>query len=188
MAGITSKIPLGFAGRSFSWFLALSGKWMSTNNPYSIRRQSSRTSATRELPNQVFTAEVATELSRRVIQALNDFDGRSHKDKSSLSLKTLTSLMLSHYSESNIYPEKRPPVSAKWFGESLAPRVFDSFPALYERLRPTGIQSIRRYAQSVDTRSTMPQIHRGLSEVERLWLQYPQGLSQVEFENYLANN
>jgi glycosyltransferase domain-containing protein len=188
MADISSEIPLGFAGRSFSWFLALSGKWMSTDSPYSIRRQSPRTSATRELPNQVFTTEVAAELSRRVIQALDDLGGCDHKDKNSINLKTVTSMMLSHYSLSSTYQEKRPPVYANWISESLAPGIFSCFPALYERLRPTGIQSILRYAESFDAHSSKPQFHCDLSEIERLWLKHPQGLSKVEFENYLSNN
>jgi hypothetical protein len=79
-------------------------------------------------------------------------------------------------------------VYANWISESLAPGIFSCFPALYERLRPTGIQSILRYAESFDAHSSKPQFHCDLSEIERLWLKHPQGLSKVEFENYLSNN
>ena len=187
MAGISSEIPLGFAGRSFSWFLALSGKWMSTDRPYSIRRQSPRTSATRELPNQVFTTEVATELSHRVFQALADLRRNNQRIEHTPSLGTLSSMMQSHYSKSSTYVENSPSIFLRLVGKSFAPWLFNYFPASYQRLRPHGIQSISQYGRHVDSNKSSD-ISLDLNELEKLWIAHPQGLSNEEFRVHLKTS
>ena len=187
MQDVPTEIPLGFAGRSFSWFLALSGKWMSVNSPYSIRRQSPRPSASRELPNQNFTTEVANELSHRVIQALAELNRHHQKVEHIPTLGDLSEKVGSHYSQFDNRLENASMVSPGLIAKSLAPLLFDKFPSLYQRLRPNGIQAISQYVGDMDRQRTS-EIILDLSALERLWNAYPQGLSKVKFADHLANN
>jgi len=160
---------------------------MSVNSPYSIRRQSPRPSASRELPNQNFTSEVINELSHRVIQALAELNRHHPKVEYSPTLGDLSEKVRSHYSKVDNYLENASLMSPGLIAKSLAPLLFDNFPSMYQRLRPNGIQAISQYVRDMD-RQRSSEIILDLSALEKLWTAYPQGLSKVEFENCLSTN
>jgi len=187
MADLPPTIPLGFAGRSFSWFLALSGKWKSTNNPYSIRRQSPRPSATRELPNQSFSCELAIELSVRILQAQTALTSTNRTINRDETVETLSNMMLDHYSESSTYSGAPRSLPFRLFGQSAALWIFNSLPTVYERLRPNGLHSIGRYAKLNDNGSVESQIYGELVDLQELWLQYPEGLAKFDLQKLLKS-
>lgn len=186
MVDLPSTIPLGFALRSFSWFLALSGKWKSTNNPYSIRRQSPRASATRESPNQRFNSELTIELSVRILQAQTDLLRSNYKFEGEAQIRTLAAMMLNYYSEAIVFPKTSRSIHCKFLGQLSALWIFNFFPTIYERFRPNGIRSTSRYAKNVDSGLAVSQIYANLVALEQLWLKYPNGLSKLDLEDFLS--
>lgn len=181
-------IPLGFAGRSFSWFLALSGKWRSTNNPYSIRRQSPRASATRESPNQSFSYELAIELSVRILQAQTNLLRGSYKFEGESQIKTLAGMMLNYYSKVDVYYKTSQSIFYRFLGEMSAVWIFNYFPAIYERFRASGIRSTCRYTKINDGDQAESRIKNDLIALEQLWLRYPNGLSKLELVDFLNHS
>jgi hypothetical protein len=99
----------------------------------------------------------------------------------------LSELIHSHYSQFDNPPENASLMSPRLIARSLAPLLFDNFPSLYQRLRPHGIHAISQYVGDLD-RHRSSEIVLDLSALEKLWTAYPQGLSQVEFENHLSTN
>jgi len=185
MADLPPTIPLGFAGRSFSWFLALSGKWKSTNNPYSIRRQSSRASTTRESPNQSFSYELAIELSVRILQAQMNLLRSSYKFEGESRINTLAAMMLDHYSAVVTHTKTLRSIPYGFLGRILAPWIFNLFPSVYERFRANGICSTRRYAKVNDGDRAESRVENDLISLEQLWLRYPNGLSKLDLDDFL---
>lgn len=185
MVELRPTIPLGFAGRSFSWFLALAGKWKSTNIPYSIRRQSPRASATRESPNQSFNYELAIELSVRILQAQTNLLLGSYKFEGESQIKSLATMMLNHYSEVGFHPKASRSILYGFFGRISALWIFNFFPYIYEHFRANGIHSTRRYAKSDNGDLTASRIYDDLIALEQLWLRYPNGLSKMDLDNFL---
>jgi hypothetical protein len=185
--GLSPKIGFGFGEPAFASVLSASGKWKSDLYPYSLRRQFAgvvtipKTARTTHL-----TVTNATDLANRVYEALSETQYRTTQT-SIVSSQEIRDALIRHCGSSR----KTKPTTNQKIREFIVKKVllnvFDYFPQLYQQLRPSGIRTIQQYSKLNDSVDTSSETLSDLSAVEKLWLAYPQGLSQVEFEHYLAD-
>lgn len=59
---------------------------------------------------------------------------------------------------------------------------FDFFPSVYQVLRPSGYQTFTKFALKYSRGS--PEVIKDISLIERIWKEFPTGVSEKEFQNY----
>ena len=188
LMGLSLKVGFQFGEVAFTSVLSASGKWKSDLYPYSLRRQfAGVVTVPKTARESHLTVTNAADLATRVFKALSASQCTTD-ETSIISSQEISDVLMRYYGS----PRKTKSTTNQKIRQFIVRRIlldiFDNFPSIYKRLRPNGIYTIQQYSKLTDAVETSSDILNDLSALETLWLQYPKGLSQVEFENYLANN
>jgi hypothetical protein len=188
MLGISLTTGMALGSPSFALFSAASGKWKSDLYPYSLRRQSAGVVTVPKTAREShLTVTNATDLANRVFRALSASQRRTN-GTSIISSQEISDVLMRYYGSPRKTKSTTNQKIRQFIVRKILLNIFGNFPSIYKRLRPNGIYTIQQYSKLNDAVETSSDVLTDLSALEKLWLAYPQGLSQMEFENYLANN
>jgi hypothetical protein len=188
LMGLPLTVGFRFGEVVFASVLSASGKWKSDLYPYSLRRQSAGVVTVPKTAREShLTVTNATDLASRVFQALSASQRRT-SETSITSSQEISDVLMRYYGSPRKTKSTTNQKTRQFIVRKILLDIFDNFPSIYKRLRPNGIYTTQQYSRLTDAVETSSDILNDLSALEKLWLAYPQGLSQVEFENYLANN
>ncbi len=188
MLGISLTTGMAFGSPCHALCSVASGKWKSDLYPYSLRRQfAGVVTVPKTARESHLTVTIAADLATRVSRAISASQRRTN-GTSIISSQEISDVLMRYYGSPRKTKSSFNQKTRQAIVEETLLDIFDNFPSIYKRLRPNGIYTIQRYSKLTDAVDTSSDILNDLSALEKLWLAYPQGLSKVEFENYLANS
>jgi glycosyltransferase domain-containing protein len=187
MLGLPPEIALRYGEWCFAIYAATLGKWRSDLYPFSVRRRffvANPISGIVQKPK--FTKALAADLSERIADAL--FAQQTNARKFNIIRPEEISDLLLHFINSH---KETSTVSDTRFrrliGMKLLPKIFDVLPAAYQMIRPRGIRTVEAYSRFGNDESSIAVIRKDLSDLEKLWMNYPTGINETEFERFIAN-
>lgn len=164
------------------------GKCSINIRPFSIRRHLSGVINTPEAARHSASSFTDIgELANRVVAVLAHAVEGWGLSRSSLVSTEISDLLTRSGEVMLLHQEKSRSSLRRWFAEEILQDIFDLSPLAYRLLRRGGMQTIEDYvklAANLDRTTKHHVLLQDLTYLEKLWTNYPRGLSLKQFESY----